>query len=99
MKVPAVALCLALLTGSIWAQDSRVPSAAPPGAKPTKKQVVVVVIDMAKIVRESNLSKSVQAEFQNWTDGVKAALQPRADIIRTKQEALKNDEAKLNADQ
>jgi Skp family chaperone for outer membrane proteins len=99
MKVSAVALCLALLAGACWAQDSRVPTAAPSGTKPTKKQVVVVVIDMAKVVRESSLSKSVQAEFQSWTEGVKAALQPRADTIRAKQDALKNDEGKLNADQ
>lgn len=99
MKLFTAALCLALATGTLWAQDSRVPSSASAAAKPTKKQVVVVVIDMAKIVKESNLSKSVQAEFQTWVEQVKAALQPRAETIRTKQEALKNEGDKLTADQ
>jgi outer membrane protein len=99
MKVLAATLCLALATGALWAQDSRVPSAAPQAAKPTKKQVVVVVIDMAKIVKDSNLSKSVQAEFQSWVEQVKAALQPRAETIRTKEEALKTEGDKLTPDQ
>lgn len=100
MKAFAAALCLALATCSFWGQDSRVPSSAAQAAsKPTKKQVVVVVIDMAKIVKDSNLSKSVQADFQAWVEQVKAALQPRGETIRAKQEALKNDGDKLTPDQ
>lgn len=103
MKAFIAAVAIVLTAAGSWAADSRVPASttAQPeaAAKPTKKAAVVVVLDMGRIIRESNLSKSIQAEFQTWGDGVRAAMQPKAEAIRTKQEALKKDEGKLNADQ
>ena len=103
MKAMTATLCLLLAASGAWAADSRVPAASPqaqPAAvKPTKKNVVVVIIDVSRIARESNLAKSVQAEFQVWGDGIKAALQPKGDALRAKQEALKTEGAKLTADQ
>lgn len=103
MKVMTATMCLLLAANAAWATDTRVPTSTPPvqsaSVKPTKKNVVVVVVDVSRIARESNLAKSVQAEFQAWGDGIKAALQPKGDTLRTKQEALKTEGAKLTADQ
>lgn len=103
MKAMTATLCLLLAASGAWAADTRVPTSTPqvqPAAvKPTKKNVVVVIVDVSRIARESNLAKSVQAEFQAWGDGVKAALQPKGEALRAKQEALKTEGAKLTADQ
>lgn len=103
MKALTATFCLLLAASGAWAADTRVPTSTPqaqPAAiKPTKKNVVVVIIDVSRIARESNLAKSVQAEFQAWGDGVKATLQPKGDALRAKQEALKTEGAKLTADQ
>jgi|APIni6443716594_1056825.scaffolds.fasta_scaffold124233_1 outer membrane protein len=103
MKAMTATLCLLLAAGGAWAADTRVPASTPPAqstsVKPTKKSVVVVIVDVSRIARESNLAKSVQAEFQAWGDGVKVALQPKSEALRVKQEALKTEGAKLTADQ
>lgn len=90
MKLMTATFCLLLAASGAWAADSRLPS-----AKPTKKSVVVVVLDMPRVVRESNLSKTVQADFQAWGEGVKAGLQPKANALQAKQAALQSDGAKL----
>jgi outer membrane protein len=103
MRAMTATMCLLLAASAVWATDTRVPASTPPAqsaaVKPTKKNVVVVVVDISRIARESNLAKSVQAEFQAWGDGVKATLQPKGDALRAKQEALKTEGAKLTADQ
>ncbi len=103
MRAMTATMCLLLAASAAWATDTRVPASTPPAqsaaVKPTKKNVVVVVVDISRIARESNLAKSVQAEFQAWGDGVKATLQPKGETLRAKQEALKTEGAKLTADQ
>lgn len=106
MKGIVTALVIGLTALGTLAADSRVPStsqqpapAASGAVKPTKKAVTVVVIDMGRIVREAAMSRAIQADFQAWGDSVKATMQPKADALKAKQEALKNEGAKLTADQ
>ncbi len=103
MRATTATLCLLLAASGVWAGDSRVPASATQAqsaaVKTTKKNAVVVIVDVSRIARESDLAKSVQAEFQAWGDGVKATLQPKGEALRVKQEALKTDGAKLTADQ
>lgn len=103
MKAMTATLCLLFAASGVWAADTRVPASTPqvpPAAvKPTKKNIVVVIVDISRIARESNLAKSVQTEFQAWGDGVKAALQPKGEALHAKQEAMKTEGGKLSADQ
>jgi len=70
-----------------------------PKAKPTKKNVVIVVVDMGKIYRESKLSKLIMVEMKAWDDGIRAQAQPKMDLMKQKQQALQDGQAKLSQDE
>jgi Skp family chaperone for outer membrane proteins len=80
----AVTLCLALAAPAITA-----------AIKPTKKKVVVVVVDMNRVFKDSKLSQQIQAEFKVWDDGIRLQAQPKLDLLKQKQQALEAGKATL----
>ncbi|MGA9751393.1 MAG: OmpH family outer membrane protein [Acidobacteriota bacterium] len=88
--IAALVALLALAAATVYAEKAG-------SEKPTKKNPVVVVVDMGQIVRESNLSKQIQAELQSWGEGMRAQMEPKIKAYQEKEAAFKKDEAKLSA--
>jgi Skp family chaperone for outer membrane proteins len=86
---------LALLALATWGADSRQPAPAPKAAGAR----VVVVVDMGHIFKDSKFAKQIQEEFKTWEDNIKAEVQPKLDLLKQKQEALKDPEGKLTPQQ
>lgn len=61
-------------------------------AKPAKANPVVVVLDMDRLMGESNLSKGLHEELKAWAEAKQGELKARADAIQ-KAEAAKTKPA------
>lgn len=90
-RIPAFAASLAAL---VLGLALAVPALAA-NAKPTKKKIVVVVVDMNKIYQDAKISKQIQAEFKVWDDGIRVQAQPKLDLLKQKQQALEAGKATL----
>lgn len=91
MKKLWMILPMTLLAFAAWGTDSRQPAPAP---KTTGTRSVVVV-DMGHIFKDSKFAKKVQADFRAWEDNIKTEVQPKLDLLKQKQEALKDPDGKL----
>ncbi len=88
--IAALVALLALAAATVYAEKAA-------SEKPTKKNPVVVVVDMGQIVRESTLSKQIQAKLQSWGEGMRAQMEPKIKAYQEKEAAFKKDEAKLSS--
>ena len=87
MPIKRTCLATAFLAASALSLALTVPARAA-NAKPTKKKVVVVVVDMNKIYKDAKISKQIQAEFKVWDDAIRVQAQPKLDLLKQKQQAL-----------
>jgi Skp family chaperone for outer membrane proteins len=67
------------------------------GPKPAKQNPVVVVLEMDKIMGESQLSKDLHAELKSWADGKQAELRARGEAIRAAEASKSAKPADLDA--
>jgi outer membrane protein len=51
------------------------------GPKPPKKNPVVVVLDIERIIKESKMSHQLQSDLQSWADSTRSQLQSTAEEI------------------
>ncbi len=58
-----------------------------PGAKAPKKNPVIVVLDVEKIIKESAPSKQIQSDLTAWADSAKAQIQAKAQEVDRAQAA------------
>ena len=92
-KPMGILLATAVLMSAVSA------TAQAPKVKPTKKKVVVVMIDMGRIYRESKLSKQIMAELKTWDDSIRSQAQPKVELLKQKQQALQDGQSKLSAEE
>lgn len=52
-----------------------------PGAKAPKKNPVIVVLDVEKIIKESAPSKQIQADLSAWAESAKSQIQAKAQEV------------------
>ena len=94
--VATLAVCLTLFLACKPAAPAAPATPAASGgtvaAKPAKANPVVVVLDMDRLMGESNLSKGLHAELKAWAEGKQAELKGRAEAIQ-KVEAAKSKPA------
>ena len=80
-----VALAAGLLLAGCKGPSTSAPAAGGAGPKPLKTNPVVVVLDMERLIGDSNLSKTIGDELRSWGEGKQAELQARAQSIQTAQ--------------
>lgn len=57
--------------------------------KPPKRNAVIVVIDIDRILKETKLSQQITLELQAWGEGMKNQMQAKIAVFQQRQEALK----------
>ncbi len=82
-----VALAAGLLLAGCKGPSTSAPAAGGGGPKPLKTNPVVVVLDMERLIGDSNLSKTIGDELRSWGEGKQAELQARAQSIQRAQAA------------
>lgn len=83
-----LAVCLSL---SLACKPPAPAAPATPGgnaaAKPAKANPVVVVLDMDRLMGDSNMSKGLHEELKSWAEGKQAELKARAEFIQKAEQA------------
>jgi Skp family chaperone for outer membrane proteins len=81
----------ALAAGLLLAACKGAPSPAAPGgnagAKPAKANPVVVVLNMDRLMGDSNLSKGLHEELKAWAENKQSELKARAEAIQSAEAA------------
>jgi Skp family chaperone for outer membrane proteins len=79
------ALAAGLLLAGCKGPSTSTPAAGTAGPKPLKANPVVVVLDMERLIGDSELSKNLGSELRSWGEGKQAELQARAQSIQRAQ--------------
>jgi len=95
-SVYAAVLAAGLLLAACKGASSPATPGGNSGAKPAKANPVVVVLDMDRLMGDSNLSKGLHEELKAWAEGKQAELKARAEAIQ-RAEAAKAKPAELEA--
>lgn len=93
--------CIALMAFSLLACKEAAPEKAPVqgGAKPPKKNLVVVVVDLEKVVKEAKLSQEIQADLGIWSENMRRDIQAKADLLKRKDGEFRAQAARMSPDQ
>ena len=91
------AILLACLSLACKAPNAPATQSGGTGPKPAKKDPVVVVLEMDKIMGESKLSKDLHAELKSWADSKQAELRARGEAIRAAEASKSAKPAELDA--
>ena len=74
--------------------------AAGPGApKPAKKNPVVVVVDLERVVKETKLSQQIQAELNAWGENMRHEIQGKAELLKQKDGEFRAQAPKMSPEQ
>lgn len=67
--------------------------------KPPKKNPVVVMVDLEKVVKEAKVSQEIQAELSAWGENMRREIQGKADILKQKDSEFRAQAQRLSPDQ
>jgi Skp family chaperone for outer membrane proteins len=95
-SVYAAVLAAGLLLAACKGASSPATPAGNSGAKPAKANPVVVVLDMNRLMGDSNLSKSLHEELKTWAESKQSELKARAAAVQ-QAEAAKEKPAVIEA--
>lgn len=95
-SVYAAVLAAGLLLTACKGASSPATPASNSGAKPAKTNPVVVVLNMDRLMGDSNLSKSLHEELKAWAESKQSELKARAEALQ-RAEAAKEKPAVTEA--
>lgn len=95
-----IALAALLL---VWFAACKTPgpekAAGQPAPKPPKKNPVLVVLDVERIVKETKISQDIQDELNTWGQDMQAQLRSKAETLRQKDAQFRAEAARLSPPQ
>jgi outer membrane protein len=93
-KLALAALLLAWLAACKTAGPEKVEGQ--PAPKPPKRNPVVVVVDVERIVKETKMSQDIQNELNAWGQGMQAQLQAKAEAFKQKDAEFRAEAMRLS---
>jgi outer membrane protein len=96
-KIALAALLLAWLAACKTAGPEK--AAGQPAPKPPKKNPVVVVVDVERIVKETKMSQDIQNELNAWGQNMQAQLQAKAEAFKQKDAEFRAEAIRLSPQQ
>ena len=93
-------LCAAMLTVTLLACKPAAPekAAGPGGPKPPKKNPVVVVVDLERVVKETKVSQQIQADLSAWGENMRREIQGKAELLKQKDGEFRAQAPKMSPD-
>lgn len=74
-------------------------AAGQPAPKPPKKNPVVVVLDVERVVKETKISQEIQDELNAWGQNMQAQLQAKAETLKQKDAEFRAAAMRLSPEQ